>query len=184
MLDRGDYWQCAYVIPKGGFDAGAGDAGSRRSARSVAAIVPFLADRVDELAAVGRRQAADGHGRSPAAVVPPGPALHRRRGARDVADRRRRHQPRDPGRRGRGEHLERPAGPRRVSRLRPGSGAEEARVPDSRRPAGSAARAGFVLEENPGRPRASKDAVGAEAPAMVSISATDSSEAGGDGNPA
>ena len=21
MLDRGDYWQCAYVIPKGGYDA-------------------------------------------------------------------------------------------------------------------------------------------------------------------
>ena len=37
------------------------------------------------------------------AVVPAGPALHRRRRARDVAGRRRRHQPRDPGRGGRGQ---------------------------------------------------------------------------------
>ena len=41
MLDRGDYWQCAFVIPKGGFERGAGArargvprGASRRSCRS------------------------------------------------------------------------------------------------------------------------------------------------------
>jgi 2-polyprenyl-6-methoxyphenol hydroxylase-like FAD-dependent oxidoreductase len=48
MLDRGDYWQCGYVIPKGGIDE------IRR--RGLAAfhddlveIAPFLRDRVGEL---------------------------------------------------------------------------------------------------------------------------------------
>ena len=48
LIDRGAYWQCAYVIPKGsleelrerGMDGFRGD---------IAAIVPFLDDRVDEL---------------------------------------------------------------------------------------------------------------------------------------
>ena len=48
MLDRGDYWQCAFVIPKGGFDE------LRRRGLSAfrAAIVelnPSLADRVQEI---------------------------------------------------------------------------------------------------------------------------------------
>jgi 2-polyprenyl-6-methoxyphenol hydroxylase-like FAD-dependent oxidoreductase len=49
MLDRGDYWQCAYVIPKGGIDevkARGLDAFRRR----VAALSPFLRDRVGEIA--------------------------------------------------------------------------------------------------------------------------------------
>jgi 2-polyprenyl-6-methoxyphenol hydroxylase-like FAD-dependent oxidoreductase len=48
MLDRGDYWQCAYVIPKGGIDqvkAGGLEAFRKR----VVFMSPFLADRVDEL---------------------------------------------------------------------------------------------------------------------------------------
>jgi 2-polyprenyl-6-methoxyphenol hydroxylase-like FAD-dependent oxidoreductase len=48
MLDRGDYWQCAYVIPKGGIDrvtAGGIDAFRSR----VVALSPFLADRIGEL---------------------------------------------------------------------------------------------------------------------------------------
>ena len=32
MLDRGDYWQCAFVIPKGGFDEMHAREGSTRSA--------------------------------------------------------------------------------------------------------------------------------------------------------
>ena len=48
MLDRGDYWQCAYVIRKGGFeevrarglDALRGD---------IVKIAPFLRDRIEEL---------------------------------------------------------------------------------------------------------------------------------------
>jgi 2-polyprenyl-6-methoxyphenol hydroxylase-like FAD-dependent oxidoreductase len=47
-LDRGDYWQCAYVIPKGGFDAlRAQDIDVLR--RGIAELAPFLADRVGEL---------------------------------------------------------------------------------------------------------------------------------------
>jgi 2-polyprenyl-6-methoxyphenol hydroxylase-like FAD-dependent oxidoreductase len=49
LLDRGDYWQCAYVIRKGGYDAlrAQGLAGFRRD---IAALVPFLADRVEAIA--------------------------------------------------------------------------------------------------------------------------------------
>lgn len=48
MIYRGDYWQCGFVIPKNGHEA------IRRRGLSafrseVAAIAPFLADRVDEL---------------------------------------------------------------------------------------------------------------------------------------
>ena len=48
MLDRGDYWQCAYVIPKGG------DAELRRGPIEtlrayVCGMQPFLADRISEL---------------------------------------------------------------------------------------------------------------------------------------
>ncbi|HUI14697.1 MAG TPA: FAD-dependent oxidoreductase [Xanthobacteraceae bacterium] len=48
MLDRGDYWQCAYVIQKGGIEkirAGGIEAFRRR----VVDMSPFLADRVGEL---------------------------------------------------------------------------------------------------------------------------------------
>jgi len=48
MLDRGDYWQCGFVIPKGAFDeirAGGIDAFRAQ----IAAIVPFMGDRVGEL---------------------------------------------------------------------------------------------------------------------------------------
>jgi 2-polyprenyl-6-methoxyphenol hydroxylase-like FAD-dependent oxidoreductase len=48
MLDRGDYWQCAFVIRKGGFDAirAQGLAGFRDD---IVRIAPFLRDRVAEL---------------------------------------------------------------------------------------------------------------------------------------
>ena len=47
-LDRGDYWQCAYVIPKGGNDAlrARGIAAFRED---IAAVAPFTRDRVGEL---------------------------------------------------------------------------------------------------------------------------------------
>jgi 2-polyprenyl-6-methoxyphenol hydroxylase-like FAD-dependent oxidoreductase len=49
LIDRGAYWQIAYVIPK---DTGGAlrAAGLPRFRASVAALVPFLADRVEELA--------------------------------------------------------------------------------------------------------------------------------------
>src|SRR6201987_6085353 len=48
MLDRGDYWQCAYVIPKGGIDQVTAD-GIEAFRNRVVALSPFLADRVGEL---------------------------------------------------------------------------------------------------------------------------------------
>jgi 2-polyprenyl-6-methoxyphenol hydroxylase-like FAD-dependent oxidoreductase len=48
MLDRGDYWQCAYVIQKGGF-AEVQTRGLDAFRQTIVAIVPFLADRVGEL---------------------------------------------------------------------------------------------------------------------------------------
>jgi 2-polyprenyl-6-methoxyphenol hydroxylase-like FAD-dependent oxidoreductase len=47
-LDRGDYWQCAYVIPKGASEAVR--AGGIESFREgIVAVAPFLGDRVGEL---------------------------------------------------------------------------------------------------------------------------------------
>jgi 2-polyprenyl-6-methoxyphenol hydroxylase-like FAD-dependent oxidoreductase len=48
MLQRGAYWQCAFVIPKGGY-ADLRREGLERFQQTVAAIVPFLGDRVGEL---------------------------------------------------------------------------------------------------------------------------------------
>jgi 2-polyprenyl-6-methoxyphenol hydroxylase-like FAD-dependent oxidoreductase len=48
MLDRGDYWQCAYVIPKGGIDRVKAD-GLEAFRKRVVEMSPFLADRVGEL---------------------------------------------------------------------------------------------------------------------------------------
>jgi 2-polyprenyl-6-methoxyphenol hydroxylase-like FAD-dependent oxidoreductase len=48
MLDRGDYWQCAFVIPKGGIEqVKAKGLDAFRS--SVVEMSPYLADRVGEL---------------------------------------------------------------------------------------------------------------------------------------
>ena len=49
MIDRGDYWQCAYVIPKGGFDE-VRRKGLDAFRRSLIEINPALGDRVQELA--------------------------------------------------------------------------------------------------------------------------------------
>jgi 2-polyprenyl-6-methoxyphenol hydroxylase-like FAD-dependent oxidoreductase len=48
MLDRGDYWQCAFVIPKGGFDA-LRERGIDAFRATIASIMPFMRDRVGEL---------------------------------------------------------------------------------------------------------------------------------------
>jgi 2-polyprenyl-6-methoxyphenol hydroxylase-like FAD-dependent oxidoreductase len=45
MLDRGDYWQCAYLIAKGGYDE-LKKQGIETLQRSLAEMVPALADRV------------------------------------------------------------------------------------------------------------------------------------------
>jgi 2-polyprenyl-6-methoxyphenol hydroxylase-like FAD-dependent oxidoreductase len=48
MLDRGDYWQCAYVIPKGGIERIQAE-GLEAFHRRVLDMSPFLADRIGEL---------------------------------------------------------------------------------------------------------------------------------------
>ena len=48
MLDRGDYWQCAYVIPKGGIE-NVKARGFVAFRDAVVQMSPFLADRVDQL---------------------------------------------------------------------------------------------------------------------------------------
>jgi 2-polyprenyl-6-methoxyphenol hydroxylase-like FAD-dependent oxidoreductase len=48
MLNRGDYWQCAYVIPKGGIDAIKRE-GLQAFRDRVVELSPFLADRIGEI---------------------------------------------------------------------------------------------------------------------------------------
>jgi 2-polyprenyl-6-methoxyphenol hydroxylase-like FAD-dependent oxidoreductase len=48
-IDRGDYYQCAYVIPKG-HDADLRARGVEELRRGVVSLVPWLSDRVDALA--------------------------------------------------------------------------------------------------------------------------------------
>jgi len=47
-LNRGDYWQCAYLIRKGGYDQ-VKASGLEALRANIVKIVPWLADRVDEL---------------------------------------------------------------------------------------------------------------------------------------
>jgi 2-polyprenyl-6-methoxyphenol hydroxylase-like FAD-dependent oxidoreductase len=48
MIDRGDYWQCAYMIRKGAFDA-IQQAGMPAFQADIAALVPWLRDRLGEV---------------------------------------------------------------------------------------------------------------------------------------
>ena len=48
MLDRGDYWQCAYVIPKGGIER-VRASGIEAFRNCVVELSPFLADRIGQL---------------------------------------------------------------------------------------------------------------------------------------
>ncbi len=52
MLNRTDYWQCAYVIPKGGIDK-VKTAGLEAFCDSVALMSPFLRDRLSEIKSWG-----------------------------------------------------------------------------------------------------------------------------------
>ena len=49
MLDRGDYWQCAFVIPKGGYDE-LRRKGLAAFRAEIVDLSPALANRVDEIA--------------------------------------------------------------------------------------------------------------------------------------
>jgi 2-polyprenyl-6-methoxyphenol hydroxylase-like FAD-dependent oxidoreductase len=47
-LNRGDYWQCAYIIPKGGIEA-THAAGLTAFRSAIAALMPHFGDRVEQL---------------------------------------------------------------------------------------------------------------------------------------
>jgi 2-polyprenyl-6-methoxyphenol hydroxylase-like FAD-dependent oxidoreductase len=49
MLDRGDYWQCAFIIPKGSFDT-VRASGLERLRTQVVGMAPALAGRIGEIA--------------------------------------------------------------------------------------------------------------------------------------
>ncbi|WP_206362941.1 FAD-dependent oxidoreductase [Stenotrophobium rhamnosiphilum] len=48
MLNRGDYWQCAYVIQKGGIDA-IKASGLDAFRKEIAGLAPYLSERISEL---------------------------------------------------------------------------------------------------------------------------------------
>lgn len=48
LIDRGDYWQCAYIIRKGDFDAKK-QAGLKAFGEEVARCVPFFGNRIDDI---------------------------------------------------------------------------------------------------------------------------------------
>ncbi|HEX3431777.1 MAG TPA: FAD-dependent oxidoreductase [Rhizomicrobium sp.] len=48
MLNRDDYWQCAFVIPKGGAEAVKGE-GLEKFRDSITALAPFVNGRLDEI---------------------------------------------------------------------------------------------------------------------------------------
>jgi 2-polyprenyl-6-methoxyphenol hydroxylase-like FAD-dependent oxidoreductase len=48
MLNRGDYWQCAYVIPKGGIER-VKEKGLPAFREAIAFMSPFMRDRLDEI---------------------------------------------------------------------------------------------------------------------------------------
>ena len=104
MIYRADYWQCAYLIPKGGFDAIKAEGLEQ---------IPRPAETGRGLRGGARRrrhhrfrpdQASDRDGGPAEAMGAAGAALHRRCRARHVAHRRRRHQSRHPGCGGDGQY--------------------------------------------------------------------------------
>src|SRR5262249_61491752 len=53
LIERGDYWQCGLVIPKGGIEA-ARQKGLESLHADMAALAPFLAERTKEIDDWGR----------------------------------------------------------------------------------------------------------------------------------
>ena len=76
MLNREDYWQCAFVIAKGGY-AEIQARGLPAFREEIARLAPYLRERTGELRDLGRRQAAERRGRPPAGVASAGTVVHR-----------------------------------------------------------------------------------------------------------
>ena len=90
LINRNSYWQCAFLIKKGSFDAvkAQGLEAFREQVRKVA---PFLGDRVDELDTWDKVKLLTVTVDRLTTWHKPGPSVHRRLGACHVAHRRRRH---------------------------------------------------------------------------------------------
>ena len=69
MLDRGDYWQCAFVIPKGGFAELAPPRAAGLPRRQSSSSIPALAYTRAGDRLLGRREAPDRAGRPAEALV-------------------------------------------------------------------------------------------------------------------
>ena len=110
QIDRGDYWQCAYVVPKGAADEIEAKGIAAFRDRRGAAAAPDLAGVVETLQDWDQVKIAVGVAGPAGNVVAARLARHRRRRARHVAGRRGRHQPGRPGCGCRRQHPRRPAG--------------------------------------------------------------------------
>ena len=102
MLDRGDYWQCAYVIPKGAAEEIRAK-GIEAFRQAIVSVAPQMHDRVQELRSFDDVKLLTVKVDRLAQWHRPGLLVHRRCGARDVAGRRRRREPRGAGRGGGGQ---------------------------------------------------------------------------------
>ena len=91
MFDRGDYWQCAYVIPKGGIER-MKSKGLEAFRGQVVEMSPFLSDRVGELKTWDDVKLLSVTVDRLKKWWPPRAPMYRRCGACDVADRRGGHQ--------------------------------------------------------------------------------------------
>ena len=100
-INRGDYWQCGFVIAKGTLETVKAQ-GLDTIRGAIAQLAPFLADRTGEIRSFDDfKQLTVGVDRL---VLWHKCTVHRRRGAHDVAHRGRRHQSRRAGRGGSGQH--------------------------------------------------------------------------------
>ena len=113
LIDRGDYYQIAYIIPKG-TDSELRSEGIEALRRVLVSMVPWLADRVDALNSFDDVKLLDVQLNRLRRWYCDGLLLHRRRCPCDVAGRRRRHQPGGRRRRRRRANL---AGPLRAGRV-------------------------------------------------------------------
>ena len=96
LIDRGDYFQAGLIIRKGSFEEI--KAGGLESFRDiVGCIAPYLGRSTGRVKRLGADQASIRADQPPAAMVSARAAVHRRCGARHVASRRRRNQPRNSG---------------------------------------------------------------------------------------
>jgi 2-polyprenyl-6-methoxyphenol hydroxylase-like FAD-dependent oxidoreductase len=95
MLNRGDYWQCGYLIRKGEFE-NIRQRGIEQFREDLVSRAVFARPH-GGATGLGAAQVAEGQNRSIAEVVPTRTAVHRRRRARHVTHRGCRNQPGDPG---------------------------------------------------------------------------------------